>query len=265
MPRFRTCRFRTYDGGMRRFLLLMAAAAMGQTPGQTPAHYVGIHLPDGVPSEKVFIRYILESEELGGVVDARAGVTDYLISTTRGDHAAALFKALVYAPGCAIQTVDLKLSDQSNPREDFMCRPVANAAISGRLTESQRLGGHAVRLEAVYVAPWAQSFLGIGNVRVSFPVGDAADIEADGRFRITVPLLRDDGEIQIRAKDRRTGQDVGQIVPAGTPSFKTRMGGLKIQTEYPGETVCTPCGDDQLHLIDREGFARRPLDERCDR
>ena len=239
----------------------MAAAAMGQTP----AHYVRIHVPENVPPEKVFIRYILESEELGGVVDARPGVTDYLISTTRGDHAAALFKALLYAPGCAIQTLDMHLSDGSNPREDFVCRPVANATIAGRLTESQRLGQHRVRLQSMYVAPWAQSFLGIGSVQVSFPVGDAADVEADGHFRITVPVLRDDGEIQIRAKDRTSGEDVGQIVPAGTPDVRTRMGGLKIQAEYPAEMVFTPCGSGQPYLIDREGFARRTRDDRCDR
>ena len=233
--------------------------------GQTAAHYVAVHVPDNVPSEKVFIRYILESEDLGGVVDTRPAVTDYLISTTRGDHAAALFKALVYAPGCAIQTLELQLSDQTNPREDFVCRPVANATIAGRLTESQRLGQHRVRLQAVYAAPWAQSFLGLGNVQVSFPVGDAADAEADGQFRITVPVLRDDGEIQIRAKDRTSGEDIGQIVPAGTPGLKTRLGGLKIQAEYPGDMVFTPCGSGQPHLIDREGFARRVRDDRCDR
>jgi len=246
---------------MRFFLLLIAASAVAQTP----AHYVGIHIPDGIPPEKVFIRYILESEEIGGVVIGRAGVTDYLISTTRGDHAAALFKALVYAPGCAIQTVALALSDQSNPREDFVCRPVTDAAIAGRLTESQRLGQHEVRLQAVYVARWAQSFLGIGSVQVSIPVGDAADVEAGGRFRITVPVQRDDGEIQIRAKDRMSGQDIGQIVPVGTPEFKTRMGGLEVRSEYPGETVFTPCvGRPSRYLIDREGFTRREDDERCD-
>lgn len=245
-------------------MLLMAAAALGQTPGQAPAHYVRIHLPQNVPSEKVFIRYILESEELGGVAQARAGVADYLISTTRGDHAAALFKAFVYAPGCAIQTLHVELSDQLNPQEDFICQPVANAVITGRLTESQRLGGHTVRLQPVYVAHWAQSFLGIGNVSVSFPVGDAADVEPDGHFRIAFPMLRDDGEIEIRAKDRTSGQDVGQIVPAGTPAFKTAMGRLKIQSEYPGEVVFTPCGSESRRLIDRQALAER-RDDRCDR
>jgi len=245
---------------MRFFLLLAAASAVAQAP----AHYVRIHIPDGIPAEKVFIRYILESEELGGVVNGRAGVTDYLISTTRGDRAAALFKALLYAPGCAIQTVELALSDQSNPREDFVCRPVMNATIAGRLTESQRLGQHELRLQAVYVARWAQAFLGIGSVEVSIPVGEAADVEADGRFRITVPVLREAGEIQIRAKDRTSGQDVGRIVPVGTLPFKTRMGGLKIQNEYPDETVFTPCGMERPHLIDREGFDQR-RDDRCDR
>lgn len=254
---------------MRIFLILMAAAALGQTAGQRPAHYVAIHVPENVASEKVFIRYILESEDLGGVVDARAGVRDYLISTTRGDHAAALFKAVIYAPGCEIQTLKLELSDGSNPREDFVCRPAANAAIAGRLSESQRLGGHRVRLQAMYVAPWAQSFLGIGNAGVSFPVGDAAEVEADGHFRIAVPVLREDGEIQIRARDRTTGQDVGQVVPAGTPPFKTRMGDLKIQSEYPGEIVFTPCGSASHQLIDRQGSGGGLIDgqgrdDRCE-
>jgi len=139
-------------------LIMLAAGVMGQNP----PHYVSIHLPGGVPSEKVYIRYILESEELGGAVTPRPGITDYVISTTRGEHAVALFKALVYAPGCAIQTVDLMPSDQANTRVDFTCEPASSATITGRFGQPERMGEHNVRLQAFYVARWAQTFLGLG-------------------------------------------------------------------------------------------------------
>jgi hypothetical protein len=251
---------RTCDEGMRFFLLLTAASALAQTP----AHYDGTPVPDGMPPEKLFIRYILESEEVGGVVNGRAGVTDYLIATTRGDHAAARFKAILYAPGCSIQTIDVALPDANNPRENFDCRPARNTPIEGRLKEAKRLGDHEFSLQSVYVARWAQAFPGVGQVLVSIPVGDAADLEADGRFHISVPVLRDGGEIQIRAKDKATGDDIGQIVPVGKPEFKTRMGGLEVRSEYPGETVFTPCAIELPHLIDREGFDQR-RDNACDR
>lgn len=193
-----------YHGGMSR-LPIPALLMAGVTAGQT-GHYVAIHVPAGVDSAGVFIRYILAGEELGGVVQTRPGVDDYVIVTTHGDHAAERIKAVIYAPFCAMQTLDIPLSDNLN---------------------------------------------------------------SDGSFRLMIPDLSDDrkdGEIQIWAKDRTSGEDVAQLIPLGAANLTTRMGGLKIQKTFPAEIRFGPCSiPGPSALIDREGFSRRPADDHCDR
>jgi len=248
----------------------MAVAAWAQAP----VHYVDIHLGPGIRSENVFIRYILEGEELGGQVQARPGVTDYLISTMREDHAAAGFRALVYAPGCGMQTVNIALSGESNPQTDFVCRPLGEVTLNGRITQAERLSGHEVKVQARYLARWASAFLGIGRILVAVPLADAVEPRKDGRFQIAVPDLARDavtgapdhpGEIQIWAVDKVTGEDVAQLTTVEATNG-TRMGGLKVQAEYPGETEFAPCRINGVPvLIDREGFAHRDFINPCDR
>lgn len=63
------------------------------------------------------------------------------------------------------------------------------------------------------------------------------------------------GEFQIWAKDKGTGDDVAQLVPVGSPAFGTRMGGLKVQGDYPPEMVLAPCALPRpLVLIHRDDF-----------
>jgi hypothetical protein len=246
--------------------------------GQVPAHYIAINVPDGVRSESIFIRYILAGEELGGWVQARSGINSYIIDTTHGGQSATRIKAILYAPGCAIQTLDIPLSDSNNPEYSFMCRPLASVWIGGRLTQTERLYGRDVKLRAKYIARWAQPFLGLGaEIPVTIPAGDVAYLAADGSFRIWVPDFSRDplagapdhaGELQIWALDKAGEDAVAQLVPAGPQAGRTRTGGLKVQRAYPSETSFAPCtvNPDRLQQHDREGFALRPAPyDVCDR
>jgi hypothetical protein len=243
---------------------------------QPPSHYIEIHVPRAVNSESVFIRYILAGEELGGWVQPRAGVSSYLIATTHDGQLATRIKGVLYAPGCAIQTLDIPLSNSNNPQYSFICEPLTNVSISGRLMDAERLSGHEVKVQARYIARWAQPFLGLtAGIPLTMPAGDFAYPSADNSFRISVPDLSRDplasapdhpGELQIWAKDKGTGEDIAQLIPAGSPVFKTRMGGLKIQSEYPPGTVFAPCAlPRSLVLIHRDGFTIGDLREPCDR
>jgi len=253
---------------MRVILMLVLTAGVGWS--QVPAHYIAIDLPSEVRSESVFIRYILAGEEIGGWVQARPGVSAYIISTARGESSAPGIKAVLYAPGCAIQTLDIPLSNSNNPRFAFLCRPLGSVGIAGRLVQPERLTGHEVIIQAKYIARWAQQFLGIGDILVSIPVGDAASLSADYRFRMAVPDFSRDplagapdypGEIQVSAKDKTNGDEVAQLLLDGSPTYRTRMGGLKIQREYPAETVFVPCSVPRsLMLIHRDGLTIRAGD-----
>jgi hypothetical protein len=222
-----------------------------------------------VSSESVFIRYILAGEAIGGLVQTHPGVSAYLISTTRADGSATGIKAVLYTPGCAIQTLNVPLSD-SNPRYPFVCRPLGSVGIAGKVLQPERFTGHEVNLQARYIARWAQPFLGLGDILVSIPIGDVASLSAEYRFHMSIPDLARDalagaadhtGDIQIWARDKTSGDDVAQLLPGGSAALRTRMGGLKIQGEYPAETVFTPCAVPRsLSLIRRDGFTIRTGD-----
>ena len=245
--------------------LMVLTAGVGSS--QLPPHYVAIDLPDEVRSESIFIRYILAGEEIGGWVQPRPGVSAYIISTARGDASASAIKAVLYAPGCAIQTLDIPLSNSINPRYAFLCRPLGSVWIAGKLVQPERLTGHEVTIQAKYIARWAQPFLGLRDIIVSIPVGDSGSLSADYRFRMSVPDFSRDplagapdhpGDIEIWARDKTSGDDVAQLLPGESPAFTTRMGGLKIQREYPGQTVFVPCATPRsLALIHRDGFTIR--------
>jgi len=72
--------------GLVRALVLVAGACSGQV-AQPPAGtspYIQINLPREVASEKVWIRYRLAGDELGGWVQSLPGVSSYIIGTEVG-------------------------------------------------------------------------------------------------------------------------------------------------------------------------------------
>src|SRR5579863_543887 len=158
-------------------VVLVAGVCSGQSPqpGASSAHYLEITLPRGVISENVFVRYQLAGEEFGGWVQPHPGVSSYFIRTIHKGRPATRIKALLYAPGCAIQTLDLPVSGLNNQQYSFNCRPLSSVWIGGTVTRMDRLYGREVKLQAKYVARWAQSFLELGDgIVTTIPVGDVA-------------------------------------------------------------------------------------------
>jgi len=257
---------------------LMASLCFGQIPRipATTSSSIEILLPPGFGSERFFVRYLTTGGDVGGWIQPRANVSSYNISTTHEVQAAARIKALLYNPGCAIQTLDLPLSDQGIQQYSFVCQSLPNIQIVGKLVRSDRLYGRNVRLQARYVARWAQSFLGLDGEIVEFiPIAETNDVLENGEFRLSLPDLSRDalagspdhsGELQIWARDAATGSIVAQMIPAGPGIERTRMGGLKIQTSYPSEIIFAPCAANNPRVYDAIGFALRPgPEDMCDR
>src|SRR5580692_2246295 len=94
-------------------------------PQDHPTRSLEISLPAGVKSETVYIRYVLAGVSFGGLAQTGPGVSSYFISTMAGERAATGIKALIYAPCCALQTLDLSLSGSNTPQYAFICRPIA--------------------------------------------------------------------------------------------------------------------------------------------
>jgi hypothetical protein len=114
-----------------------------------------------------------------------------------------------------------------------------------------------------------------GDIVTTIPVGDVAYPSPDGHFRLSVPDLSQDplggapdhlGELQIWASDKTTDRLVAILIPAGPGGIKTKMGGLRILSEYPADLVFAPCIANPATLHDKVGFAIRPgSGDVCDR
>jgi hypothetical protein len=222
--------------------LLLAAVCCAQT------RYLEIELSAEISSEKVFIRYRLDNEDLGGWVQPHPGVSAYWISTMREGQAATRIKALLYAPGCAIQTLDLPLSGTNNQKYSMTCQPLPNVTIQGLLPRKELLAGREFSLEARYVA---RSF--DPQLITTIPVGDAVSISPDGHFKLQIP--DSPGEIQIWAREKVTGKLIAQLLPT-----------VKLPSAYPPEIVFVPCTEHPNRVQDAFGFTLRSNDkDACDR
>ena len=252
-------------------LVLWAGICGAQTPRSPtgPADYVEIKLPPSVPSERVFIRYILTGQEFFGWVQPRAGVSSYLISRLHNGRPAAAFRAIIYAPGCAIRTVVLTPSNSEGPSYSFDCRPLPDIAIAGTLRRPDPLYGRDFKVQAKYIARWAPAFFGLeDNFSIGIPIGEAAEVTAGEPFRLLVPDLSQDplagtqdhpGTIQVWATARRNNRVSGEPDLSGHQILLARscdeLLSLPIRPEYP-EITFTPCFSGYLH--DENGFAIRP-------
>jgi hypothetical protein len=243
-------------------------------PQNPPTRSIEVRLPAGVNSETVYIRYVLAGGSFGGLVQARPGVASYFISTMAGERAATGIKALLYAPGCALQTLDISLSGVNTPQYAFVCKPIPAVSISGKIAHPDRLYSRGATLQARYIARWAAGFLGIDDSFAPIiPVGEASKLSADGGFQISLPDFSSPAgtvdrseEFQVWAKDKVSGNLMALLIPEDYQSITTRMGGLKILSAYPTDIVFAPCAINSAQTHDAEGFALRPdIADTCSR
>ena len=259
-------------------LIPVAGICVSQAPPSpaTASSYIEIQLPPGFDSARFFVRYALAGDDFGGWIQPRPNVSSYVIGTTHEGRTASRIKALLYAPGCAIQVLDLPVSGPGSQRYSFICRSLPDLPLGGVIIRTDRLFGRKVRLQAYYAARWASSFLDIADEIVTLiPIGETDDISASGGFRLSLPdFSRDElagspersGEIQIWAREAATGKIVAQLIPVGSKAGETMAGGLRIQNAYPSETFFAPCAANNPRVRDANGFTLRPgPEDQCDR
>ena len=183
---------------MRLAFCFAALATLCQA--QAPQTYLEIRLPSGVQSERVLIRYVVAGDDLGGWVKPQPGLPAYRISAIRNGMVASGIKAIVYAPGCGIETVDVAFPDAANRDYNFVCRATGTVRISGKVLQAERLSKPDVVLQAKYLAHWASAVLGLGgDVPLTIPLGEAAPPCSGRPLRIVGAGLRH--------RSRRAGQN----------------------------------------------------------
>jgi hypothetical protein len=226
-----------------------ASACYGQSAGRA-SNVFEIGVPPGVPSEALIIRYFLTGAFNGyaGWMTPRPNLNSYAINTVHEGSQAMGIKAIVYARGCAIQTLSRSLPDQRERDYTFACRELPDMALTGTLTKLDRLIGKDFDIHVNYVAYWAQTFFGpgAGPLVTTLPVGVTSP-DANGKFRVSLPDFSQDptasspdheGTFQFQVREKSTGNLLAQLVPG---ELKARSRGLRITGKYPDELVFAPC------------------------
>jgi hypothetical protein len=242
----------SYDPDMKRArraavaMLACAGFALGQS-----ASFIEVQLPEHVDSRNAFLRYNLSGGDTGGWIAALPDVSVYRIKFVGSPLRQLRFRAVFYAPGCDIDTLDIAISPTDNPTPALACRPVQNSYITGKLTQTQWLDEHSVDVEARYVSQWAASFL---HLATPFPVvirlSDKVPVAADGTFHLPVPQLsrRDGIELQLWAIDHRTGDQLAHLYPESDANTHNRTGSVDIDTAVVGQVAFEPC------MVSRRGY-----------
>src|SRR3954447_6815142 len=99
-----------------------------------------IKLPASVQSETFVIRYALTGPfgAYKGWLEQKKDLHSYRITTVLNGKQAEQLKSILYAPGCAIETIDVALKRSAGSYE-FECRPLTSIPVTGKLVRATKL------------------------------------------------------------------------------------------------------------------------------
>ena len=248
---------------MRLFIALIVSAAWASAVAQSTAPFV-IQLPASVPSEQVLVTYCVYAQDAYcSAIPAEPNRLSYSVPATHQGQLVTSLKAILYAPGSAIQTVTLQAGANAYV---FAWRPIPPVSLAGTVAMKDVSYAGEVQLELKYVATWAMQFFGMRDGPVpSFPVGEPVYLKDGNRFEFAVPDFASDpvsaaGFLHILAKEKGTGNLSALLVPAGS---KTKIDTLKVASFYPPDLAFTICPANASPIHDRFGFAIRGSEEPC--
>jgi hypothetical protein len=124
-------------------IVIVVASDCGFTQdAYTPAApRILIELPDNIPSDAVWIRYLLSGPGNSGsaiaILKPEPSLRQYVINATFGDKPAAYAKIVVYARGCQFNTYTIEFDDASDVSKHFECDPLPGKIVHGFLPPAQ--------------------------------------------------------------------------------------------------------------------------------
>ncbi len=131
-------------------------------------------------------------------------------------------RAVLYAPGCQLQTFDLAMTEPRAYNYSFECSALPQTEIRGVITHADRLSSHSLAIKAKYVARWASQFFGYyDGTDTVIPLESTSTFDPQTlTFRLSMPDLSKDflassnehsGEIQIWARDANTDKRIAKL------------------------------------------------------
>jgi hypothetical protein len=179
-------------------------------------------------------------------------------------------RGVLYAPGCALQTMDISVKESRLYQYAFRCDPLPQTEIQGATGPVDPLHrGHHMKIEAEYAALWTAEFLGYDDGTTSeIPLAGDSAVDEQGHFRLSIPDFAKDkvagspnhaAEIRIWARDQDDGRVFANLrLLSGKNKLQpTRFGGIPVDSIGSSLLEFTTCYADPPAEHDRFGFTIR--------
>jgi len=218
--------------------LALTAAMFGQ---DTPAPKVRIVLPEGVPSEKVYVRYGLRQPR--GTYPSHVARTPAGVSSVEISAPTDRFKALVWAPGCKMKGFDVPV-EEADIELQFACDPLKTVTLRGRVKSVDMIGPMTLSVDYSGMiaclwrddskSGWLVSCSGLDIKGVA-----TAEVAPDGSFEIELPDFNNDPIVSHARRELDfwlSGiKGMPFLVPESSPTNT-----FKIAGSYPAEVIFVP-------------------------
>jgi hypothetical protein len=223
-------------------VLFLTAAMLAQ---DSPAPKVRMVLPEGIPSEKVYVRYGLRQPGGGysqHVAKLTAGASSLEISV-QTDR----FKALVWVPGCKLKQFDVPV-EKADIDLPFSCAPLKTVTLHGRVKHVDSIGPMtlSVDYDGMIACFWPHEdptrsyFFSCSGLDISGVA--TAEVAPDGSFKIDLPDFNND-PIASDASHRFAFwlRGIKQVPPLLVPESSPNDS-FEFAASYPDEVIFVPLG-----------------------
>src|SRR5258708_39583577 len=210
------------------YLALLLVGSVNARPAQYPR--VTIILPEGIPSEKVVVQYVLYGSfgASGNFVPSRPNSRSLEIRTSIASKAANRIKMFVWAPGCKIATFEMALHNSSDIDEPFLCAFLPKVRLEGKIGSELRTKQNA-EVSVIYSAEWACTFFGFFDCMIPQIQLGTAKLDVNGTFAIEIPDFASDpiaspsidgAELHLLLREAKTWNHIANL-EAEVAEFRT--------------------------------------------
>lgn len=270
---------RVYDWPMivARIAALCASSAvfMGVVLGQTPTATVEIQFTGH--GAGFWGRYAVcyGKSRIAGRASPQIGESQRIEGIFSGSNTR--IRGVLYAPGCALQTMDISIKEARLYKYSFRCDPLPQTEIQGVTGPIDPLHrGHHMKIEAEYAALWTAGFLGYDDgTAMEIPLAGDSAVDAQGHFRLSIPDFAKDkvagspnhaAEILIWARDQDDGRVFAnlRLLSGNNKLEPTRFGGIPVDSIGSSLLEFATCYADPPAEYDKFGFTiRSDLKNEC--
>ena len=227
--------------------LLMTAAMLAQGI-PAPAPKVRIVLPEGVHSEKVYVRYGLRQPKgtyPSQVAKMPAGSSSFDISAPTDR-----FRALVWTPGCKIKEFDVPV-EKSDIELQFDCDPLKTVSLRGCVKSVDIIGPMTLSVDYSGMiaclwrddskSGWLVSCSGLDIAGVA-----TAAVAPDGSFKIDLPDFNNDPIVSDSWRELDFWLSGIKGMPFLVPELSPENT-FKVAASYPAEVIFVPLDFKNAH------------------